>query len=115
MSERCLCQLGKLWILIFLEILSMFKLWPSGDANPIVNSGIGLMDAGLSLVFDGVCEVTGKIGSVSSVEVLNEILLWGVSENHYYLEMYFHWRIKNLSFCFFYLKFPYQFGEYWFY
>ena len=33
------------------------------------------MDADLSLVFDGVCEVTGKIGSVSSVEVLNEILL----------------------------------------
>ena len=115
MSERRLCQLGKLWILIFSEILSMFKLWPSGDANPIVNSGIGLIDVDLSLVFDGVCGVTGKIGSVSSVEVLNEMLLWGVSENYYYLEMYFLWCSKNLSFYFFYLKFSYQFREYWFY
>ena len=69
-----------LWILIFSEIASLFKLWPSGDAHPIVNSGIGLIDVYLSLVFDGVCEVIGKIGSVSSVEVLNEMLLWGVSE-----------------------------------
>ena len=70
----------KLWILIFSEIASMSKLWPSGDVNPIVSSGIGLIDVDPSLVIDGVFEVTGKIGSVSSVEVLNKMLLWGVSE-----------------------------------
>ena len=37
----------------------MFELWPSEDSNPIVKSGIGLID-----VFDGVCEVTRRIGSV---------------------------------------------------
>ena len=58
----------------------MLKLWPSGDVNPIVNSGIRLIDVDPSLVIDGVFEVTGKIGSVSSVEVLNKMLLWGVSE-----------------------------------
>ena len=56
----------------------MFKFWPSGDADPIVNSGIGLIDVDPSLVINGVFEVTGKIGSVSSVEVLNKMLLWGV-------------------------------------
>ena len=55
----------------------MFKFWPSGDADP-VNSGIGLIDIDPSLVINGVFEVTGKIGSVSSVEVLNKMLLWGV-------------------------------------
>ena len=65
----------KLWILIFSEIVSMFELWPYGDANPIVKSSIGLADVDLSLVFDGVCEVTGKIDFVWSVEVLNEMLL----------------------------------------
>ena len=58
----------------------MFKLWPSGDVNPIVNSGIGLIDVDPFLVIDGVFEVIGKIGSVSSVEVLHKMLLWGVSE-----------------------------------
>ena len=58
----------------------MFKLWPSAEVNPIVNSGIGLIDVDRFLVIDGVFEVTGKIGSVSSVEVLNKMLLWGVSE-----------------------------------
>ena len=58
----------------------MFELWPSGKGNTIVKSGIGLIDVDLSLVFDGVCEVTGKIGSVSSTEVLSKMLLWGVSE-----------------------------------
>ena len=57
----------------------MFKFWPSGDADPIVNSGIGLIDVDPFLVINGVLEVTGKIGSVSSVEVLNKMLLWGVS------------------------------------
>ena len=61
----------------FSEIGSMFKFWPSGDADP-VNSGIGLIDVDPSLVINGVFEVTGKIGSVSSVEVLNKMLLWGV-------------------------------------
>ena len=56
----------------------MFKFWPSGDADPIVNSGIGLIDVDPFLVINGVFEVTGKIGSVSSVEVLNKMLLWGV-------------------------------------
>ena len=56
----------------------MFKFWPSGDADPIVNSGIGLIDVDPSLVINGVFEVTGKIGSISSVEVLNKMLLWGV-------------------------------------
>ena len=70
----------KLWILIFSEIASMSKLWPSGDVNPIVSSGIGLIDVDPSLVIDGVFELTGKIGSVSSVEVSNKMLLWGVSE-----------------------------------
>ena len=65
----------KLWILVSSEIASMFKLWTSEDANLIVNSGIGLIDVDLSLLIDGVFEVTGKIGSVSSVEVLNEMLL----------------------------------------
>ena len=50
----------KLWILIFSEIASMFKLWPSGDVNPIVNSGIGLTDIDPSLVIDGVF-VSGSI------------------------------------------------------
>ena len=59
----------------------MFELWQSGDANPIVKSGIGLIDVDLSRVFDGACETLEKIGSVSSAEVLNEmLLLWGVSE-----------------------------------
>ena len=93
----------------------MFKLWPSGDVNSIVNSGIGLIDVDLSLVIDGVFEVTGKIGSVSSVEVLYKMLLWGVSEKFYCLGMYFHWRSKSLSFDFFYLEFSHQLGEYWFY
>ena len=62
----------------FSEIGSMFKFWPSGDADPIVNSGIGLIDVDPFLVINGVLEVTGKIGSVSSVEVLNKMLLWGV-------------------------------------
>ena len=44
----------KLWILIFSEIATIFKLWPSGDVNPIVNSGIGLTDIDPSLVIDGV-------------------------------------------------------------
>ena len=57
----------------------MFKFWPSGDADPIVNSGIGLIDVDPFLVINGVFKVTGKIGSVSSVEVLNKMLLWGVS------------------------------------
>ena len=61
----------------FSEIGSMFKFWPSGDADP-VNSGIGLIDVDPSLVINGVSEVTGKIGSISSVEVLNKMLLWGV-------------------------------------
>ena len=56
------------------------KLWPFGGANPIVKSEIGLIDVDLSLVFDGVWEVTGKFGSISSAEVLSEMLLWGVSE-----------------------------------
>ena len=56
------------------------KLWPSGDANAIVKSRIGFFDVNLSLVFDDVCEVTGQIGSVSSAEELNEMLLYGVSE-----------------------------------
>ena len=34
----------------------------------------------LSLAFDGVCEITGQIGFVSSAEVFNEILLSCVSE-----------------------------------
>ena len=42
--------------------------------SSIVKSGIGLIDVDLSLVFDGVCEVTGKIGSISSVEVFNETI-----------------------------------------
>ena len=92
----------------------MFELWPSGKGNTIVKSGIGLIDVDLSLVFDGVCEVTGKIGSVSSAEVLNEMLLWGVSKNYYYPGMYFRWRSRNLSFYFFYLEFSHQLGEYWF-
>ena len=58
----------------------MFEFWQSGYANFIVKSGKGLIDVGLSLVFDGVCEATGKTGSVLSAEVLNEMLLWGVSE-----------------------------------
>ena len=52
----------------------MFELWPSGEGNTIVKSGIGLIDVDLSLVFDGVCEVTGKIGSVSSGEIFNEMI-----------------------------------------
>ena len=60
--------------------MSVFELWPSGDANPIVKSRIGLIYVDLSLVFDGVCEVTGATGSVSLAEVLNEMLLWSVSE-----------------------------------
>ena len=51
------------------------KLWPSGDANAKVKSRIGFFDVNLSLVFDDVCEVTGQIGSVSSAEELNEMLL----------------------------------------
>ena len=47
----------------------MFELWPSGDANPTAKSEIGLTDIDLALVFDGVFEVTRKIGSVSSAEV----------------------------------------------
>ena len=70
----------KFWIVIFGEIASTFKFWPSGDANLLVNSGIGLTDVDPSLVIDVVFKVTGKIGSVSSVEVLNEMILWGVPE-----------------------------------
>ena len=43
----------------------MFELWPSDDANHIVKSGVGLIHVDLFLVFDGVCKVTEKIGSVS--------------------------------------------------
>ena len=53
----------------------MFDLFLSGGENLIVKSRIGLTDAAdLSLDFSHVREVTGKIGSVSSAEVLNEIL-----------------------------------------
>ena len=45
----------------------MFELWPSGEGNTIVKSGIGLIDVDLSLVFD-------KIGSISSVEVFNKMI-----------------------------------------
>ena len=48
----------------------MFEPLPSGDANPIVKSEIGLIDIDLSLVFDGVCKVTRKIGSILSAKVL---------------------------------------------
>ena len=58
----------------------MFELWPSGVASPIVKLEIGLINVDLSLVFDGVCEVTGKIGPVLSAEILNEMPLWCVSE-----------------------------------
>ena len=77
--------------------MSIFKFWQSGDANPIVNSEIGLIDVDPSLVIDGVFEVTGKIGSVSSVEVLNKMLLWGVSEKLLLSGDVFHWRSKSLS------------------
>lgn len=57
----------------------MFELWPSDDANHIVKSGVGLIHVDLFLVFDGVCKVTEKIGSVSggdvsSAKVLSEVL-----------------------------------------
>ena len=63
---------------------------PSGDVNPIVNSGIGLIDVDLSSVIDDVFEVTGKIGSVSSVEVLIKCYYEVFLKNYYYLGMYFH-------------------------
>ena len=53
----------------------MFKLGPSGEGNTIVKSGIGLIDVDLSLVFDSLCKVTGKIGSISSVEVFNKMIM----------------------------------------
>ena len=83
------------------------KLWLFGDANPIVKSGIGSIDVDLSLVFEGVWEVTGKIGSISSAEVLNEMLLWGVSKKKILS--------GDVSFYFFYLEFSHQWAEYWFY
>ena len=43
----------------------MFELGPSDDANHIVKSGVGLIHVDLFLVFDGVCKITEKIGSVS--------------------------------------------------
>ena len=52
----------------------------SGGASPIIKSGIGLIDVDPSLAYDGVCEISGKIDSVLSAEVLNEMLLWVVSE-----------------------------------
>ena len=58
----------------------MFELWPSGGASPTIKPGIGLIDVDPSLAYDGVCEMSGKIDSVLSAEVLNEMLLWVVSE-----------------------------------
>ena len=89
----------------------MFEFWQSGYANFIVKSGKGLIDVGLFLVFDGVCEATGKIGFVLSAEVLDEMILWGVL----LWEVFCHWHSRNLSSCFFYLEFSHQLGEYWFY
>ena len=60
--------------------MSLFDPCLSGDTNSIVTYGILLTDVHLSLVSDSVCKVTRKIDSVLSAEVLNEILLWGVSE-----------------------------------
>ena len=60
--------------------MSMFEFWLPGDGDPVVKSGIGLIDVDLFLVFDDICEVTRRTGSVSSAEVLNEMLSWGVSK-----------------------------------
>ena len=89
----------------------MFDLWPSGDANPIVKSRIGLIDVGLSQFVDVISEVMGKIGFVLSAEVLDEMILWGVL----LWEVFCHWHSRNLSSCFFYLEFSHQLREYWFY
>ena len=48
--------------------------------KPYCKLEIGLIDVDLSLVFEGVCKVAGKIVSVMSPKVLNEKLLWDVSE-----------------------------------